>query len=97
MEESSEIFRKNRLRTGVERFRSALHNRSIAKTVLCECGTENQTAEHIKADDTFYSQHHRRDRFVRLGDGHIHLAPTLLHGYFTRSLIYQKNKQYEAK
>ena len=39
--------RLNRLRTGVGFFRSSMHKRGMASTASCECGAEEQTADHI--------------------------------------------------
>ena len=39
--------RLNRLRTGVGRFQSSMHNWGLAPTPNCECGAVEQTADHI--------------------------------------------------
>ena len=39
--------RHNRLRTGVGRFRSCLYKWGMASSAACECGTEEQTADHV--------------------------------------------------
>jgi len=39
--------RLNRLRTGVGRFRSCLYKLDMASSAACECGTEEQTVDHI--------------------------------------------------
>ena len=39
--------RLNRLRTGVGLFRSTVHRWGMASTAACECGAEEQTADHI--------------------------------------------------
>ena len=39
--------RLNRLRTGVGRFYSCLYKRGMAPTAACECGTEEQTIDHV--------------------------------------------------
>jgi len=39
--------RLNRLRTGVERFRSYLHKWGMSPSAACECGTDVQTVEHV--------------------------------------------------
>jgi len=39
--------RLNRLRTGVERFRSCLHKWGMSPSAACECGTDVQTVEHV--------------------------------------------------
>ena len=36
-----------RLRAGVGLFFSAMHKRSMARSVACECGTKEQTAEYV--------------------------------------------------
>ena len=37
----------NRLRTGVGLFRSTMHKWGMAPSAACECGAEEQTADHI--------------------------------------------------
>ena len=37
----------NRLRTGVGRFRSCLHKCDMASSAACECGAEEQNADHV--------------------------------------------------
>ena len=37
----------NRLRTGVGRFCSSMHNWGVAFSAKCECGAGEQTADHI--------------------------------------------------
>ena len=39
--------RLNRLRTGVGRFRSCLYKWSMVSSAACECGTEEQTVDHV--------------------------------------------------
>ena len=39
--------RLNRLRTGVGRFRSSMHKWGLAPSAACECGAEEQTADHV--------------------------------------------------
>jgi len=39
--------RFNRLRTGVGRFRSCLYKWVMASSAACECGTEEQTVDHV--------------------------------------------------
>ena len=39
--------RLNRLRTGVGRFRSNMHRWGVAPSAACECGVEEQTADHV--------------------------------------------------
>ena len=39
--------RLNRLRTGVGLFRSTMYKWGMAPTAACECGAEEQTADHI--------------------------------------------------
>ena len=39
--------RLNRLRTGVGRFHSSMHRWGLAPSAACECGAEEQTADHI--------------------------------------------------
>ena len=39
--------RLNRLRTGVGLFRASMHKWGMASTASCECGAEEQTADHI--------------------------------------------------
>ena len=45
----------NHLRTGVGRFRSAMHKWGLAPSAACECGAEDQTADHIIMDCPLYS------------------------------------------
>ena len=40
----------NHLRTGVGRFRSNMHKWGLAQSMTCECGAEEQTADHIILD-----------------------------------------------
>ena len=44
--------RLNRLRTGVGLFKSTLHKWGVANSPFCECGAEEQTADHIIKDCT---------------------------------------------
>jgi len=37
----------NRLRTGVGHLRSCLHKWAMASSAACECGAEEQTADHV--------------------------------------------------
>ena len=46
--------RLNRLRTGVGLFRSTMHKWGMASTAACECGAEEQTAEHIMTSCPLY-------------------------------------------
>jgi hypothetical protein len=46
--------RLNRLRTGVGRFRSSMHRWGLAANAACECGAENQTADHIISSCPIY-------------------------------------------
>ena len=39
--------RLNHLRTGVGRFPSSMHKWGMAPSAICECGVEDQTADHI--------------------------------------------------
>ena len=39
--------RLNRLRTGIGRFRSTMHRWGMSHSAACECGAEEQTADHI--------------------------------------------------
>jgi len=39
--------RHNRLRTGVGRFRICLYKWDMASSAACECGTEEQTVDHV--------------------------------------------------
>ena len=48
--------RLNRLRTGVGLFRSSMHKWGMASTTSCECGAEEQTADHIVTSCPIY--HH---------------------------------------
>jgi len=41
------LVRLNRLRTGVARFRSCLYKWGMASSAACECGTEEQTVDHV--------------------------------------------------
>ena len=41
------LFRLDRLRTGVGRFRSCLHKWGMTPSVACECGAEQQTVDHV--------------------------------------------------
>ena len=47
--------RLNRLRTGVGLFRSTMHKWGMAPTAACECGAEEQTADHVIATCPTYS------------------------------------------
>ena len=60
--------RLNHLRTGVGRFRSSLHNRRMVPTAACDCGAENQTAEHILAYCPLFSPPHGITGLVQLDD-----------------------------
>ncbi|KAJ8364425.1 hypothetical protein SKAU_G00132560 [Synaphobranchus kaupii] len=46
--------RINRLRTGVGRFRSSMHRWGLASCAACECGAEEQTADHVILDCPIY-------------------------------------------
>ena len=46
--------RLNRLRTGVGRFRSSMHRWGLASCAACECGAEEQTADHVILDCPMY-------------------------------------------
>ena len=37
----------NHLRTGVPHFHSSMHKWGMAPSAICECGVEDQTADHI--------------------------------------------------
>ena len=39
--------RLNRLRTGIGRFRSTMHRWGLSHSAACECGAEEQTADHV--------------------------------------------------
>ena len=60
--------RLNHLRTGVGRFRSSLHNWGMVPSAACDCGAENQTAEHILAHCPLFSPLHGITGLVRLDD-----------------------------
>ena len=47
--------RLNRLRTGVGLFRSTMHRWGMAPTAACECGAEEQTADHVITSCPIYS------------------------------------------
>ena len=61
--------RLNRLRTGAGRFRSSLHNGSIAKTAACECGAENQAPDYITTDCSLYSPPRGTAGLIRPDEG----------------------------
>ncbi|KAJ8396816.1 hypothetical protein AAFF_G00014150 [Aldrovandia affinis] len=46
--------RLNRLRTGVGRFCSSMHRWGLASCAACECGAEEQTADHVILDCPIY-------------------------------------------
>ena len=46
--------RLNRLRTGVGRFRSSMHKWGLAPSAACECGAEEQTADHVILECPLY-------------------------------------------
>ena len=58
----------NHLRAGVGRFRSSLYNWGMVPSAACDCGAENQTAEHILAHCPLFSPPHRITGLVRLDD-----------------------------
>ena len=60
--------RLNHLHTGVGRFRSFLHNWGVDPSAACDCGPENQTAEHILAHCTLFSPPHGITGLVLLDD-----------------------------
>ena len=60
--------RLNHLRTGVGRFRSSLHNWGMVPSAACNCGAENQTAEHILVHCPLFSLPHGITGLVRLDD-----------------------------
>ena len=60
--------RLNHPRTGVGRFRSSLLNWGMVPYAACDCGAENQTAEHILAHCPLFSPPHGITGLVRLGD-----------------------------
>ena len=39
--------RLNHIQTGVGRFCSSIHKREIVLSVICDCGMEDQTADHV--------------------------------------------------
>ena len=47
--------RLNRLRTGVGLFQSTMHKWGMAPTATCECGAEEQTADHVITTCPIYS------------------------------------------
>ena len=60
--------RLNHFRTGVGRFRSSLHNWGMVPCAACDCGAENQTAEHILAHCPLFSPPHGITGLDRLDD-----------------------------
>ena len=46
--------RLNRLRTGVGRYRSNMHKWGLADSAACDCGADEQTADHIILDCPIY-------------------------------------------
>ena len=60
--------RLNHLCTGVGRFRSSLHYWRMVPSAACDCGAENQTAEHILAHCPLFSPPHEITGLVRLDD-----------------------------
>ena len=55
----------NRLRTGVGRFHLSMHKWGLAPSPNCECGTSEQTADHVlKACPTHRAPHGARSRTV---------------------------------
>ena len=46
--------RLNRLRTGVGRFRSSMHKWGLTPNAACECGAEEQTADHVTLECPLY-------------------------------------------
>ena len=52
--------RLNRLRTGVGRFRSCLYNWGMPSSAACECGTEEQTVDHVDLQCQIYRPHIER-------------------------------------
>ena len=60
--------RLNYFRTDVERFRSSLLKWGMVPSAACDCGAENQTAEHILAHCPLFSPPHEITGLVRLDD-----------------------------
>ena len=58
----------NRVCASARRFRSTLLNSNMATAAACECGAENQIAEHFTTDRPLYSPLFRTDGLVRLGE-----------------------------
>ena len=47
-----------RLRTGVRHFRSCLHKWYVASSAACECGADEQTADHVVLQCPIHRPHH---------------------------------------
>ena len=60
--------RLNHLRTGVGRFSSSLFNLGKVPPAACDCGAEDQTAEHILAHRPMFSPPHGITGLVYLDD-----------------------------
>ena len=56
----SSRIRLNRLRTGVGLFHSTVHRWGMASTAACECGAEEQTADHIIISCPIFNHPSRR-------------------------------------
>ena len=72
--------RLNRLRTGVGRFRSILHKWGVASSGVCDCGTGEQTADHVILDCPVYGSPGGMHGLADLDDGTLEwLADTCPH------------------
>ena len=58
----------NRLRTGVGRFHSSMHKWGLAPSPNCECGTSEQTADHVQKACPIYRAPHGAQGLMVLDD-----------------------------